>query len=103
MEAGRASNRLALPFAAIVQLDALQEVVAQGKAGDIEVDLPDGTTLSVDDNEVVESHHRQNRYKRCPLLERLLGNGQVPPPLPRPIPPPPDEKAIREFVMAELP
>ena len=90
---------LVLPFAEIAQLDALQAVVAQGKAGDIEVDLPDGSTISVDDTMVIESHHRQNRYKGCPLLERLLGNGTASAP---PSPPRLEVEAVGEFVMAQL-
>ncbi|QDV23359.1 PD-(D/E)XK nuclease family protein [Aureliella helgolandensis] len=61
-----------LSFGAHVQLDALQSLVGLAQSGDIEVTLPDGNTQPIDVDQVIESHHRVDRYRNHALLGELL-------------------------------
>jgi hypothetical protein len=72
------------------------------KSGDLEIELPRGSIRPVTEKEVIASHHRQDRYRKHPLLWHLLTEE----------PPPADtkvgktvklnEKDVRQFVMAHL-
>jgi hypothetical protein len=62
-----------LTFAEYAELEALQVVVRQAGAGDVEVELRPGVARAVRPEEVVASHERQGRYRNCRLLRVLLG------------------------------
>jgi len=90
-----------LTFSEYLMLDALQAVVGEGRSGDLEVELADGNTQPVSEQEVIASHHRRDRYRQHPLLRELLTEE-----LPHEVPPvkPIDINAqdLRQFIMAQL-
>jgi hypothetical protein len=97
-----------LPFDQYAELEALQATVGLARSGDLEIELPGGRTRRVSEQEVVDSHHRQQRYLAHPLLRLLLTEGASPAPK---VPVPdsngrngfvPDDKDLREFIMARL-
>jgi hypothetical protein len=55
------------------ELDALQAVVGLARSGDLEVEFPGGKPRPLNAAEVIESLHRQGRYRAAPLLRDLLG------------------------------
>lgn len=55
------------------ELDGLQAVLGQARSGDLAIELPGGTARPVVEKEVVESHFRQQRFTKHPLLKLLLG------------------------------
>lgn len=61
-----------LSFRDYAELDALQAAVGDARSGDLEVELPGGRFLPPTEEEVVASLHRQDRYRRHPLLGKLL-------------------------------
>ncbi|HEV3262222.1 MAG TPA: AAA family ATPase [Gemmataceae bacterium] len=61
-----------LSFEQYAALDALQAVVGLARSGDLEIELPDGQTLPVNDQEVMASHQRQGRYAAAAVLRDLL-------------------------------
>jgi hypothetical protein len=61
-----------ISFRQYAELDALQAVLGDARSGDLELDLPGGEVRRLAEDEVVASHHRQNRYRRHPLLGQLL-------------------------------
>ncbi len=65
-------EQVSLEFVDVAMLDSLHSVVGQAKAGDIDIDMNDGTTIRVSEHDVVASHHRNNRYRAHPLLGKLL-------------------------------
>jgi len=65
------AHNLLLPDYA--ELDGLQAVLGQARSGDLAIDMPGGTPRPVLEKEVVESHFRQQRYAKHPLLKLLLG------------------------------
>jgi hypothetical protein len=90
-----------LVFSEYLMLDALQAVVGEGRSGDLEVELPDGNTQPVSEQEVIASHHRRDRYRQHPLLRELLTEEpphEVPPVKPIDI----NAQDLRQFIMAQL-
>jgi hypothetical protein len=95
-------EHLKLNFEQYAQLDALQGVVGMAKSGDLEIEAPRGTPRPVPEAAVITSHHRQDRFRRHPLLGPLLTeeppevvtNGTRPPHL--------DEPQVRQYIMAQL-
>jgi len=61
-----------LTFEEYVALDALQHVVGMAGSGDLEVEWPRGQIRPVNEKEVIESHHRRERYRGHPFLNRFL-------------------------------
>ncbi len=61
-----------LTFREYAELDALQAAVGDARSGDLEVELPGGRSLRLGEEEVIESLHRQDRYRRHRLLGKLL-------------------------------
>ncbi|MDH4317301.1 MAG: ATP-binding protein [Desulfobulbaceae bacterium] len=86
-----------LSFAEYARLDGLQAVIGNARSGDLELSGVENKRVS--EAEVITSHHRCDRYRQHPLLCEFLtegkpnGNGKIPPP---------DDKLIREFIMAQL-
>jgi hypothetical protein len=69
---GHAFQSIELTFEQYAELDALQAVVGLARSGDLEIELPGGTTRPVTDQEVMESHRRQGRYQNAAVLKDLL-------------------------------
>ncbi|HMC63571.1 MAG TPA: DUF87 domain-containing protein, partial [Gemmataceae bacterium] len=69
---GTLFRHVALTFAQYAELDALQAVVGLARSGDLEIELPGGQARRVSETEVIESHHRRQRYQAHPLLCQLL-------------------------------
>ncbi len=90
---------IVLEFDDIAMLDALRAVVGQAKAGDIELDLPDGQTHTVTESEVVDSYHRAGRYLAHPLLKTLLQKNGVTVVVPKVNY---DVNLLRAFILAQL-
>src|SRR5262249_59887592 len=65
-------DHLKIDFEQYARLDALQGVVGMAKSGDLEIEAPRGTPRPVPEAEVIASHHRQDRFRRHPLLGPLL-------------------------------
>ena len=65
-------QKVELALHEVAQLDALQKVINDARAGDLEIDLPDGTTRVVAEKEVIASHLRKNRYWDHPLIQRIV-------------------------------
>lgn len=115
--------RIELTFEQYAELDALQAVVGLARSGDLEVEAGPGESPVVREDEVIASHHRRGRYVTHPLLRELLGEAITPapgpsvqppappaptptaPPTPKPspsVPPPLDEKDLREVIIGRL-
>jgi hypothetical protein len=90
-----------LAFQEYLMLDALQAVVGEGRSGDLEMELPDGNTQPVSEQEVIASHHRRDRYRRHPLLRELLTE-ELPPEVPSVKPIDINIQELRQFIMAQL-
>jgi hypothetical protein len=78
---GEQFHHVPLTFDQYAALDALQAVVGLARCGDLEIELPGGRARRVSEQEVVESHHRRDRFLAHPLLRRLLtgeGAGEAP-------------------------
>jgi hypothetical protein len=54
------------------ELGALRAVVGQARSGDLEVEIAAGESRPLAEAEVIESLHRQGRYRAAPLLRDLL-------------------------------
>lgn len=93
-----------LTFQQYAELDALMGAVTLARVGDLEVEIPRGTIRRVTEDEVVASHHRQDRYRKHPLLHHLLTEEPKSDLDTVSAPPPPviDEKDARQFIMAQL-
>ena len=63
--------RIKLNFEQHAALDALVQILGLARAGDLEVDLPEGT-LSLDEDEALESLHRMDAFRAHPALDALL-------------------------------
>jgi hypothetical protein len=96
-----------LSFDQYAELDALQAVVGLARSGDLEIALPGGQARRVREQEVIDSHHRQQRYLAHPLLAPLL-TGEPPSSRPENPPPPannglvPDSQDLRQFIVGRL-
>jgi hypothetical protein len=96
-----------LTFDEYAELDALQGVVGLARSGDLEIALPGGQSRRVNEQEVIDSHHRGQRYLAHPLLHLLL-EGEAPPGRLAEAPPTdkngfvPDSQDLRQFIMARL-
>src|SRR5207249_3574321 len=56
-----------LTFPQYAELDALQAVVGLARSGDLEIELPGGQARRLSETEVIESHHRRQRFQAHPL------------------------------------
>jgi hypothetical protein len=65
-------RELELTFDEYAELDALAAVVALAQSGDLEVEPRPGEARAAGAQEVIASHHRQNRYLATRLLRELL-------------------------------
>jgi hypothetical protein len=54
------------------ELGALRAVVGQARSGDLEVEIAARESRPLAEAEVIESLHRQGRYRAAPLLRDLL-------------------------------
>ncbi|MBW3596889.1 MAG: hypothetical protein KY475_06385, partial [Planctomycetes bacterium] len=88
-----------LTFSQYAQLDALEAAIGEARSGDLETVLPGVGMRQISEAEVIQSHHRNDRYRSHPLLCELLCEESAPTPPPPP-PPPPFE--IRQFIAAQL-
>ena len=63
-------------------LDALEAVVGLARSGDLEIPASESTMHTISEQEVLESHHRNERYLKSPVICELIGNckGGGPPP-----------------------
>jgi hypothetical protein len=69
-------REIELSFEHYAHLDALQAVVGMARSGDLEIPTTGGKMRSVSVLEVIESHQRQGRYRKAPVLSELfLGAG----------------------------
>lgn len=59
-------------FELYARLDALREVIAMARSGDLEIEATRGTPRPVTEQEVIASHHRRDRFRHHPLLRPLL-------------------------------
>jgi hypothetical protein len=101
-------HQVNLTFDEYAELDALQAVVGLARSGDLEIELPGGRSRRVQDSEVIQSHHRRERFLAHPLLRLLLAQ-EMPAPNPGPSPRPPtangpvpNEQDLRQFIMGRL-
>jgi hypothetical protein len=62
-----------LTFEEYADLDALQAIVGLARSGDLEIELASGPSRRVSERDVIESHHRQDRYRTAALLREVLG------------------------------
>jgi hypothetical protein len=71
---GRAGEfrHVELTPADIAELDALRAVVGLARSGDLEADVTPAHTRLLSEAEVIESLHRQGRYRAAPLLRDLV-------------------------------
>jgi hypothetical protein len=65
-------QELSLTFAEYVELDALQRTVALAQSGDLEITLPPDRVRPVSGPEVMDSHHRNGRYRGAAVLREAL-------------------------------
>ena len=105
-------QQIQLTFAQYADLDALKATAGMARSQDLEIDLPNGQTRQVTEQEVVASHHRCDRYAAHVLLRPLLGKLDefLPPPkesgnkadTSTPAPLPSEEQDVRQFITAQL-
>ncbi len=104
--------RIKLNFEHHASLDALVQILGLARAGDLEVDLPEGT-LALDEEEALASLHRIDAFRAHPALAALLPRPRAEPsfepPLPEPEPepriaprPPPGPDDARSLILATL-
>jgi hypothetical protein len=67
-------QHIELPIEHYSELDALQAAIGLARAGDLEIDMPDGEGRPVSEREVIASHNRRQRYRSAPLLADLLAD-----------------------------
>lgn len=94
-------EHLNLTFYQYAQLDALMAVVGQAQSGDLELDLPSRESRPVSAQEVIQSHHRKDRYRKHLLLHELLTEEPKESP-PSPALPRIDENDLKSFIKAQL-
>src|SRR5262249_51820351 len=99
-----------MTFDEYAELDSLQGVVGLARSGDLEIALPGGLSRRVNEQEgmeVIDWHHRRQRYLAHPLLHLLL-EGEPPSGRLAETPPMdknwfvPDSQDLRQFIMARL-
>lgn len=94
-----AFHHVKLDFQQYAELDALHGVIAQARVGDLEIELGGGRSRWVSEDEVIQSLHRLDVFRRHPLLGELT---QEPPVEDRPKAVKLSEKDVRETVMGNL-
>lgn len=62
-----------LDFEQYAMLDAFEAVVGMARSGDLEAVLSQGISRPISEDEVYESHHRNQRYLYPPVLCNLIG------------------------------
>ena len=96
-------QHLKINFEQYAGLDALLDVVGMARSGDLEIESPPGTSRPITEAEVVDSHHRRDRYRRHPLLRPLLTEEPLTISKDQQAPTPKlNEKDVRQHVMAQL-
>jgi hypothetical protein len=65
-------EHIKINFEQYAKLDALQGVVGMAKSGDLEIEARRGTPRPVKETEVIDSHHRCDRFRQHPMLRPLL-------------------------------
>lgn len=95
-------EHLKIGFDHYAALDALEGVVNMARVGDLEIEAPRGTSRPVAESEVIESHHRQDRYLNHPLLRPLLTEEHILTEGPVVKNPTLNETDVRQYVMAQL-
>ena len=65
-------QHLGLTFDQYLYLDSLRAVARMAHAGDLELELTDGSVRRLTEQDVLDSHHRKDRYLESPLLQRIL-------------------------------
>lgn len=86
-------------FEQYAMLDALAAVIGEARSGDLEATFAEGIR-PLQEHEVIESHHRKDRYRSQPLLRELLCEGTGEDVIIKP--PCPDDKELRQFIAAQL-
>jgi hypothetical protein len=99
-DARLAFRTIEVTFAEYAELDALQGVIGLALSGDLEVGLASGEVRAVTDRDVIESHHRRQRYLAHRLLRELLAEGSPPPVREPPSPPAVSDREVAEFLAA---
>lgn len=94
-----AFTHLKLKFEQYAELDALMAVVGEARSKDLEVEPKPGQIIPVTEEQVIESYHRHDRYRKHPLLSIFLTEEA---PVVPPRPPFPPEHEFRAFVLAKL-
>ena len=73
--------RIKLSFEQHAQLDAIVQILGLARAGDIEVDLPEGT-VGLDEQDALAALHRIEAFRAHPALDALLPKREVEMPVP---------------------
>ena len=100
-------EKVELSLGEIAELYALQKkVVSDVRTGDLELDLPDGSTRRLREEDVLASHVRKKRLAVNSLLQRIFaGREPATPPVAREeemAVGPFDEDDLRRFIRAQL-
>ncbi len=82
-----AFRHLKMNFEDHAKLDALEMVIGQARSNDFEIEFAPGKTRQVTAEEVIESLHRQDLFRKQPILRELLTetdptDGDAPPEVP---------------------
>jgi hypothetical protein len=70
-------RHMELTFDQYAYLDALQAVIGMARSGDLEIELPGSTTRRVTEQEAIESHRRQGRYRTAAVIGELLNEAPL--------------------------
>jgi hypothetical protein len=91
---------MTLSFQQYAQLDALEAVIGEARSGDLEAMFGNEGSRQLTEQEVIASHHRQDRYRKHPLLRELLCEEPllVQKPEMKQLP----EDALQQFIAAQL-
>src|SRR5262249_49057737 len=65
-------QQIELPFTDYAHLDALQGVIGMAGSYDPAIQVPPGKPKLITDTEVIQSHHRRERYGEQALLAKVL-------------------------------
>lgn len=95
-------EHIKIDFEQYAALDALRDVVGLARSGDLEIEAPRGTIRPVAEAEVIASHHRQDRFRKHPLLRPLLTEDPLPEVIAKPEAVNLDVKDVRQYVVAQL-
>ncbi|MGE3775772.1 MAG: hypothetical protein AB7F89_01200 [Pirellulaceae bacterium] len=71
-------TEIPLTFDQYARLDALMAVITQARSGDLELPMAGGTVHRISEDEVLESYHRQDRYRQHGLLRWFLAEPSAP-------------------------